>query len=308
MSKKTIQSKIAATQRKEIDPAGLAGYTEILHVETFPRETIMIQRRQWMIGFGILATAMAGVFATAEPAAESVAPASKLPALSADAPAEVEPNSFIVKDAIYIPFSCEVTYIGDGEHVMRTLPPGGGWETPAADESLRITITTLDPGWTWKRIGAEIGQLKRPTLTLPDLTVKQIVEFTKTWTGQAELDCSEHSLSNADLKQLSLCSKICGLILSDNSTVTDAGLVHLKSLPNLRSLSLSTIKGVSDAGLAHLKSIKTLEYLGLRETAITDAGLALLRDMANLKTLNLNMTKVTDAGLAHLKSSKTLES
>ena len=87
---------------------------------------------------------------------------------------------------------------------------------------------------------------------------------------------------------------------------TDAGLAHLKGLPNLRELNLESTQ-VSDAGLVHLKGLTGLKTLRLGGTKVTDAGLVQLKGLANLTDLKLSRTQVTDAGLVHLKGLKNLQ-
>ena len=58
-----------------------------------------------------------------------------------------------------------------------------------------------------------------------------------------------------------------------STSITDAGLVHLKGLPNLQNLSLFGTK-VTDAGLVHLKGLMELQELNLGDAKVTDAGVA----------------------------------
>jgi hypothetical protein len=60
------------------------------------------------------------------------------------------------------------------------------------------------------------------------------------------------------------------------TTITDAGLKHLKSLTRLRKLDVAKTS-VTDDGLLHLKSMTSLETLNLTETRVTQAGIELLR-------------------------------
>ena len=82
--------------------------------------------------------------------------------------------------------------------------------------------------------------------------------------------------------------------------ITDAGLVHLKGLPNLQNLSLFRTK-VTDAGLVHLKGLTSLQTLNLYGTQITDAGLVHLKGLTGLQELYLFSTEITDAGVAELQ-------
>ncbi len=60
------------------------------------------------------------------------------------------------------------------------------------------------------------------------------------------------------------------------TSVTDAGLVHLKELTKLPTVDLSGTK-VTDAGLVHLKGLPQLQSLTLWETKVTDAGVKKLQ-------------------------------
>ena len=59
-----------------------------------------------------------------------------------------------------------------------------------------------------------------------------------------------------------------------STSITDAGLVHLKGLPNLQNLSLFGTK-VTDAGLVHLKALTELQELNLRDAGVADLQKAL---------------------------------
>jgi hypothetical protein len=89
------------------------------------------------------------------------------------------------------------------------------------------------------------------------------------------------------------------------SSVSDAGLAHLKGLAELSALDLDGTQ-LTDAGLRHLKGLTSLTWLGLRETHVTDAGLVHLKGLTKLSVLTLGGTQVTDAGLTQLKGLKSL--
>ena len=84
-----------------------------------------------------------------------------------------------------------------------------------------------------------------------------------------------------------------------NAKVTDAGVVHLRGLTGLQGLDLSDT-GITDAGLVHVGRLTGLRALHLSGTPITDAGLVHLRGLKNLRILGLAQTPITDAGLVHL--------
>jgi Leucine-rich repeat (LRR) protein len=116
--------------------------------------------------------------------------------------------------------------------------------------------------------------------------------------------------------------------------VTDAGLVHLKSFPNLKGLWLrlepTTIRdfvhtvlprndiqyqwahahrpgpSITTTGLAALKNNTRLEMLDLSGSQISDDSLAELGTLASLQQLALNDTPITDEGLKNLIGLKSL--
>jgi hypothetical protein len=75
------------------------------------------------------------------------------------------------------------------------------------------------------------------------------------------------------------------------SHITDAGLVHLKELPELETLDL-TWTAVGNEGLKHLKGSKHLKNLGLHGTRVTGAGLEALVELPELGGLQLSERQV----------------
>ncbi|HUT92716.1 MAG TPA: hypothetical protein VMY37_24700 [Thermoguttaceae bacterium] len=80
----------------------------------------------------------------------------------------------------------------------------------------------------------------------------------------------------------------------------DDDLEPLEELTGLRILNLSNTS-VTDAGLVHLKNLKRLEFLWLSNTRITDAGLVRLHNLKKLDSISLNGTPVTPLGIAELQ-------
>lgn len=83
-----------------------------------------------------------------------------------------------------------------------------------------------------------------------------------------------------------------------------AGLAHLRKLPNLREVSISG--AVTDKGLVHLAALPRLEKLELHGDKITDEGMKHLARCTGLRTLDIRSEQVTDAGLVHLKELRHL--
>lgn len=82
--------------------------------------------------------------------------------------------------------------------------------------------------------------------------------------------------------------------------VTDAGLAHLKDMPQLTRLHLEKTK-ITDKGLEHLQGLPGLEYLNVYGTEVTDGCVARLKDLKNLKKVYIWESKVTIAGVGELK-------
>ena len=108
------------------------------------------------------------------------------------------------------------------------------------------------------------------------------------------------SVTDDQIKPVAQLKKVMRVHLGKTS-VTDAGLAHLKSLSaDLAELHLELTK-VTDAGLAQLKPLANLTYLNLYGTTVTDAGLDQLMGLSKLKSLYVWQTKVTEAGAKKLK-------
>jgi serine/threonine protein kinase len=120
-----------------------------------------------------------------------------------------------------------------------------------------------------------------------------------------------------------------GLILV-SVDISDAGLEHLKNLPNLKDVRVSDSK-ITGAGLAKLKCIKhldelwidqienvqpvlkaldgstTISYLSAKHDRLTDADMTCISHLPNLEELRLAHDPINDAELAKLAGLKKLQ-
>ena len=64
-----------------------------------------------------------------------------------------------------------------------------------------------------------------------------------------------------------------GVLALNGTKVTNAGLVHLKTLPDLRVLNLIDCD-VDDQGLEHLYGLEELRMLYVGGTKVTEQGMA----------------------------------
>jgi Leucine rich repeat len=117
--------------------------------------------------------------------------------------------------------------------------------------------------------------------------------------------CANVTVSDAGLVNVKSLPQLQSLNLG-HCHITDAGLEHLKGLTHLQGLALG-LTNVTDAGLEHLKGLTQLRYLGLQGTRVADAGLVNLKGLSQLQTLDMVNTDVTDAGLEYIKSLTQLQ-
>jgi len=118
-------------------------------------------------------------------------------------------------------------------------------------------------------------------------------------------------ITDSGLKRLSGCRQLEELHLHNCAKITDAGLAHLKDLPNLRFLRLlqenAGTMPVTDAGLAHVADLQQLQELMIVRIPVTDAGLAYVARLPRLKHLFVLGIPVTDAGIAQLRELPSIE-
>ena len=124
-----------------------------------------------------------------------------------------------------------------------------------------------------------------------------------------KLRLARNQVSDAGLETISVCSSLEELDLSEDSSITDAGMAHLAKLRELKKLNLWRVQ-ISDDGALMLAPLTKLEWLNLDNTKLSDSGLPVLKNMTALTFLHLGSTQITAAGaseLFHLKSLKDLK-
>jgi len=102
-----------------------------------------------------------------------------------------------------------------------------------------------------------------------------------------------------DLAALAAMKTLQFLDVSDNPTVTDAGIAALAGLENLRYLNL-TNTSVTGTGFKDRADMVRLYQLDLTDCPVTDESLAAIPHFPKLEELLLAGTEVTDTGLMGL--------
>jgi uncharacterized protein YjbI with pentapeptide repeats len=82
------------------------------------------------------------------------------------------------------------------------------------------------------------------------------------------------------------------------TSVSDADLIHLRSLAHLSELNLANTR--VREGLVYLKKLPELKVIDLSGTAVGDWELEYLEYVSSLRTVNLKGTKITRTGLVSL--------
>jgi hypothetical protein len=111
---------------------------------------------------------------------------------------------------------------------------------------------------------------------------------------------AENGVGDGDLALLAPVSDYVTWLNLAGSTVTDAGLSAVTTLPKLTRIHLEHTK-IGDAGLAHLSSLEHLEYLNLYDTQVGDEGLEHLKPLTHLRKLYLMDSNCTEAGARALE-------
>jgi hypothetical protein len=140
-------------------------------------------------------------------------------------------------------------------------------------------------------------------LNLNDTKITSLAGI-RTLTQLQRLDLRGTPINDAGLEAVANFRELEELWLSGDSSLTDAGLVHISGLPKLHDLRLDKTR-ITDAGLDHLRDLPTLLGLELSYTTVTDAGVVRFLDQGGLKTcktLSLARTKSTLAGARAVKA------
>lgn len=89
--------------------------------------------------------------------------------------------------------------------------------------------------------------------------------------------------------------------------VTNAGIAHVKSLPNLEGIDLQDVNTVDNACLNDIKGLKKLKFLRIYGPTFDGDGIAPIAEMTSLRSLSMQQTAVTDDNVKYLKPLVDLE-
>jgi hypothetical protein len=93
-----------------------------------------------------------------------------------------------------------------------------------------------------------------------------------------------------------------------NGLMTDTALSRIATLDHVTTLDLAGSRELTDAGLQHLRHMPQLNQLNVSGAKITDDGLQVLRHLVDLRRFEMTWHRgITDTGVAHLKFCDRLE-
>jgi beta-lactamase regulating signal transducer with metallopeptidase domain/Leucine-rich repeat (LRR) protein len=152
---------------------------------------------------------------------------------------------------------------------------------------------------------------------IKDITDEGIEHLTK-MRSLRKLEIGSSQVTDKGLAYLAQIKTIERLDLpQDQHGITDTGLTHLGTLPNLRHLAITRIHFIdpkmnkeyyTDKGLAELAKCRLLEELYIGSPGITDEGMRHVARLTNLKKLMLfGCENITNEGLAQLTTLKSLK-
>ncbi|PQO45292.1 hypothetical protein [Blastopirellula marina] len=100
-------------------------------------------------------------------------------------------------------------------------------------------------------------------------------------------------------------SEIAGLrnLTLSSTAMTDAGLQHLVSLPNLKQLMIHHCPNLTDEALRSVSKMPSLEFFNASSPKFSDEGLTHLHRMPTLKTVQVSGANVTLEGIQALQES-----
>ncbi|KAL8063990.1 hypothetical protein ABFS82_01G061700 [Erythranthe guttata] len=97
------------------------------------------------------------------------------------------------------------------------------------------------------------------------------------------------------------------MVLADCHKINNSALWNITGLMNLKELDLSRCSKITDEGIRHLLSVPDLEKLCISETGVSANGISILASLTNLMMLDLGGLPVTDSTLSSLQALKKLQ-
>jgi Leucine-rich repeat (LRR) protein len=138
----------------------------------------------------------------------------------------------------------------------------------------------------------QLGYSKFESRNIPQLLQLPALEDVSFWNLPLDDSALEH-LSGCSWKKIAV----------GRTRITDAGLKHLESMPNLMELNLSQLR-ITNAGAETLSHFPSLKILNLSQTDINDQGLSSLGRIPSLQQLDVKGCDITDKAVSAFREQK----
>lgn len=163
-----------------------------------------------------------------------------------------------------------------------------------------------DPPQVRKAVIEDFGGLFGPPRVCAPLWARVVLgnAYRGNMTDVGFLDCKIDDRADLLFRQLAQLPCLRVLILN-GSDVSDSSLRMVHKLRSLQHLYLRETS-VTDAGVIHLQDLPQLSVLDLSQTRITDDALSVVSTIPKLRILALDRTDISDAGLLRLQDASDL--
>jgi len=192
--------------------------------------------------------------------------------------------------------------------IAPNLGPGDNWELrrwPLTDIGLKEIAKQKGPhtlklrgeftaaGFRHLAAMTEIGRLELVIANTSPAAFAELAGLPKLGSLEVAGDVTDEMLD-----EISKLSRLSGVGVT-SSRVTEKGLKSLARLRNLEGIWLGTT--ITEAGMAALATLPKLKTLSMRETDLSDAGLLALGKSPSIKWIDLTYTNVTERGAQAFK-------
>lgn len=147
---------------------------------------------------------------------------------------------------------------------------------------------------------SQVNQLSKIDLSGPLMVTPRGIAHLHTMSCLKSLELSHTELDEAHFQEIGKLNSLHELSLSCSS-ITNAGMIHLKGLQSLEILTLNQCESLDDAALPHIAQMNSLSHLKVSNVPISDEGLIHLHGMPNLETVDLFGTNSTFEGEMELE-------
>ncbi len=172
------------------------------------------------------------------------------------------------------------------------------------------TLNTVQCGRNWLITDLGYAHLKKlPLLKSLDVQENRVTEKSASVIAQLKgldnINLQNTTITDAGLKEVSTLPKLTSIGLTECKNISPASLKYLCKIPKLRKVDLDDNLFLKDEDLDFVRRCPALTELNLSGTGVSDAGMELIAK-SGISDLLIEHTIVTDRGLMILAKDKNL--